>query len=239
MTIKSTKGASEASSAEIGLVAGWSYPASVFDPLRQCLDGRRVLAHDWSAFAAEWLEGAADLPGSSEPGLSEPGPSVWLGWSLGGALLLEALRRGRIQPERLILVSATPRFLAAPGWPGVSEVAWRDLRRAATRQPVAAVAAFRRRFGLPAADGTHSELASVDGLDWLAQLDLRETLVDVSVPVELWLSIDDPLVPFDWPSHLSLPPQVSRHVLAAPGHAAWYQEPAALARRLLAGIQSI
>ena len=112
----------------IGFVAGWSYSAAVFEPLRCQLAGQPVSAYDWSAFADGWL-------GEAAVGAGEPDPSIWVGWSLGGVLLLEALRRGRIAPDRLILLNATPRFLAAPGWPGVPESEWRGLRRAAVRHP--------------------------------------------------------------------------------------------------------
>lgn len=210
---------------DIGLVAGWSYPATVFDPLRRELAGKTVSAFDWVAFVEAWLdEGVVQA--------DAPTPAVWVGWSLGGVLLLEALRRGRIAPERLILLNATPRFLETPGWPGVSEPEWRGLRQAAARHPAAAVKAFRRRFALPDVPGREPAAADVAGLDWLARLDLRAFLADVSTPVECWLAPDDPLVPADWPSHLDLSPRVSCHRFAEPGHASWLMDPAALAARL-------
>ncbi|MCL7745331.1 alpha/beta fold hydrolase [Guyparkeria hydrothermalis] len=212
----------------VGLVAGWSYPAAVFEPLRRALADHAVSAFDWVSFAAGWL-------GEDVVRADEPEPSVWVGWSLGGVLLLEALRQGRIAPDRLVLVNATPRFLEAPGWPGVPEAEWRGLRRAAARHPMAAVAAFRRRFALPDVAGRDPALADVSGLDWLARLDLRAFLADVSTPVECWLAQDDPLVPADWPSHLALSPRVCCQRFTEPGHAPWFADPAALAARLSAG----
>lgn len=211
----------------IGLVAGWSYPAAVFDPLRRELADAPVFAYDWASFADGWLAESAVTT-------DVPSPSVWLGWSLGGVLLLEALRRGRIAPERLILVNATPRFLEAPGWPGVSEAEWRGLRRAARRNPEAAVAAFRRGFDLPDVSGGLAGEAAVSGLDWLARLDLRAFLADVPVPVECWLAPDDPLVPIDWPTRQDLSSQVTCHRFVEPGHAPWWKDPAPLADRLQA-----
>ncbi|WP_197408170.1 MULTISPECIES: alpha/beta fold hydrolase [unclassified Guyparkeria] len=211
----------------VGLVAGWSYPATVFQPLQQKLGEASLFACDWPTFVADWLDESAVTP-------DDPHPSVWVGWSLGGALLLEALRRGRIAPDRLILVNATPRFLEAPGWPGVPETEWRGLRRAARRHPDAAVAAFRRRFALPDVPGGAGDVADVSGLDWLARLDLRAVLADVTTPVECWLAPEDPLVPVDWPSRLALSPQVSCHRFTRPGHASWWHEPAELAARLSA-----
>jgi len=207
----------------MAMVSGWSYPAEVFAPLRRQLSGRRVSACDWRQFATTWLSDEAEPAPEAEP-------SVWVGWSLGGALLLEALRRGRIRPGRVVLLNATPRFLADDGWPGVAAADWRGLRRAAVRQPEVAVAAFRRRFGLP--DVAGEPVADVAGLDWLAQLDLRALLADVVTPIDVWLAPDDPLVPAGWPSRLVLSQQVSVRRFGRAGHAAWWHDPADLAAHL-------
>jgi len=208
-------------------VAGWSYPATVFESLAAGLAGRPVSSWDWPSFADTWL--ADDAP---DPARCGPPAAIWVGWSLGGVLLLEALRRGRIAPRRLFLLNATPRFLEAPGWPGVAAGEWQGLQRAAARQPRAAVAAFRRRFSLPGVVGSPGRAAAVEGLDWLAGLDLRAFMADVSTPVECWLAAGDPLVSSDWPLHLSLSSQVACHRLAGEGHAPWWHDPGELLARL-------
>lgn len=219
--------APSAKTASVRLVAGWSFPATVFDPLVRQLPGNEVVASDWSTFSANWL--GPDRQGRAE---SLPGPAVWAGWSLGGSLLLEAVRRGVIRPERLVLIQATPRFLTEDGWPGVSRGDWQGLRRAAGRQPLMAAAAFRRHFDLPDAPVASERLAAGDGLDWLARLDLRRTLAAIDVPVDIWLAPDDPLVPVDWPRHLDLPPHVRVHRFEQGGHAEWLAHPDRLARSL-------
>ncbi|WP_322521860.1 alpha/beta fold hydrolase [Guyparkeria halophila] len=221
--------APSAMTASVGLVAGWSFPATVFDPLVRRLPGNEVVAFDWSTFSADWL--GPDGPECAE---LPPSPAVWAGWSLGGALLLEAVRRGIIRPARLVLIQATPRFLTGDdGWPGVSLGDWQGLRRAAGRQPLAAAAAFRRRFDLPDAPATSERLAAGDGLDWLARLDLRRTLAAIDVPVDIWLAPDDPLVPVDWPRHLDLPPHVRVHRFEQGGHAEWLDHPDLLVPSLI------
>ncbi|QGT77802.1 hypothetical protein GM160_02225 [Guyparkeria halophila] len=210
--------------ARVGLVAGWSFPAGVFDPLVRQLAFTEVVSFDWSSFASGWLE-----PGHGEGAAFAAEPAVWVGWSLGGSLLLEAVRRGNLRPTRLVLVQATPCFLAGEGWPGVSRGEWQSLRRAADRAPRRAAAAFRRRFGLPVEPAADAASAAVEGLDWLAELDLRQALAGIEVPVDVWLAPADPLVPVDWPSHLNLPAHLRVNRFAQPGHAAWLDHVAELA----------
>lgn len=218
---------SSAKPASVGLIAGWSFPATVFDPLLRQLPDNKGAAFDWSTFSADWLG-----PDRQQGAQSLPAPAVWAGWSLGGSLLLEAVRREIIRPARLVLIQATPRFLAEDGWPGVSLGDWQGLRRAARRQPLAAAAAFRRRFDLPRAPASSERLAATDGLEWLARLDLRRTLATIEVPVDIWLAPDDPLVPVDWPRHLDLPAHVRVHRFEQGGHAEWLAHPDRLARSL-------
>ena len=208
----------------VGLVAGWSFPAGVFAPLVRRLAVMEAVSCDWSSFAASWLG-----PGRGARAVSAAEPAVWLGWSLGGSLLLEAVRRGVLAPSRLVLVQATPRFLAGEGWPGVSRGEWLSLRRAAERAPLRAAVAFRRRFGLPVEPAADAESAAVEGLDWLAELDLRQALADIEVPVDVWLAPADPLAPADWPNHLALPGHVRVNRFSRPGHAAWLDHAAELA----------
>jgi len=103
-----------------------------------------VLLHGWGMNAGVW-EGlpaaliaprrsvSIELPGhgtapfpAANPGLEgwaatclqrAPKRAVWLGWSLGGLVALQAALQ---DPERvcgLVLIAATPRFTRAPDWP--------------------------------------------------------------------------------------------------------------------------
>lgn len=213
----------------IGLVGGWSFPAAMFNPLLGYRSAAPFDVYDWHSFAQQWLAPCEPAMGRSR----DAGPDVWLGWSLGGGLLLEALARNRIHPQRLILVSATPRFLAEPGWPGVSRAEWRALRQAACRDPQGAGQAFRRRFSLGDADALPVEdSADVAGLDWLARIDARGLLASTSVPIEIWLAADDPLIPAAWADSLPLSPAVTIRRLSCPGHGAIFGCWSELADRL-------
>jgi len=228
-----TEGADEAvepgGAPRIGLVGGWSFSAAMFNPLLGYRSDASFDVYDWHSFAQTWLAPCGQATGLSP----DAGPGVWLGWSLGGGLLLEALARDRIRPKRLILISATPRFLAEAGWPGVSRAEWRALRQAARRQPQAAAQAFRRRFSLGDADAFPVEnSADVVGLDWLADIDARGLLASTSVPIEVWLAADDPLIPAGWADSLPLSPAVTVRRLSRPGHGALFACWAELADRL-------
>ncbi|MGM0517371.1 MAG: hypothetical protein ACQER6_07215 [Pseudomonadota bacterium] len=211
------------SSSPLQLVGGWSFDAAMFDGLRRRLSGG-VAAHDWAEFADRYLE-ADDSTGVAA--------GTWLGWSLGGTLLLEAVARGRLQPARLVLVATTPRFLAGEGWPGVPRSEWRGLRRVAARDADQAACGFRRQFSLPGCDELPvGKAAAVEGLDWLARVDARELLSRIRVPTEVWLAPDDPLIPFAWVDRLSLSAAVTLRRLPARGHGAIFHALGALAETL-------
>lgn len=105
---------------DLFLVHGWGLHSGVWDSLIPQL-------------ACDWRVTRVDLPGHGRnrnilvpATLKElaalvvgaaPENAVWLGWSLGGML---ALRAALDFPERvcaLVLVSTTPRFVAAKDWP--------------------------------------------------------------------------------------------------------------------------
>ena len=50
-----------------------------------------------------------------------PSRAIWLGWSLGGLIALDAALQHGDAVNKLILIGSTPRFVAGPDWPhGVS-----------------------------------------------------------------------------------------------------------------------
>lgn len=103
-----------------------------------------VLVHGWGLNGAVWGGVAAhiatraqvfvpDLPGCGRSrkipqtySLAQlardidallPGPATWVGWSLGALIALTAARELPARVKRLVLISATPRFVQAPDWP--------------------------------------------------------------------------------------------------------------------------
>jgi len=108
---------------DLVLLHGWSLNLRVWDELAGELSRR-------------WRVIAIDLPGHGHSDWDEkastPAAQAWrvhetlaplteryalLGWSLGGQFALDLAAAMPAGIERLALVSTTPRFLAAPGWP--------------------------------------------------------------------------------------------------------------------------
>jgi pimeloyl-[acyl-carrier protein] methyl ester esterase len=189
-----------------------------------------VLLHGWAANLGVWKDLTRtlepkfrvitlDLPGHGrsdwDPQASTPAAQTWrvhetlariteryslLGWSLGGqfALDLAAAMPGAI--ENLVLVNASPRFLAAPGWPFGTHPAL--LRRLEKRLELArintidefmslqvrgmpertAARVLKKMRALQESHGTPHPEALVNGLERLRNGDLRAALTQVRVP---------------------------------------------------------
>ena len=197
-----------------------------------------VLVHGWGMNAAVWgafADGLAgrfrlsllELPGHGarpfepvETALEDwaevclgaaPASAIWLGWSLGAMVAIQAALIAPHQVERLILVGGTPRFLRGPDWPcAMAQETLGQFRDNLGGDPRATLSRFlalqvrgaqgaaetlralRRR--LAAATSPRPEALEV-GLDLLQRTDLRARLGELTCP-SLWLLGErDTLVP--------------------------------------------
>jgi len=189
-----------------------------------------VLLHGWGMNLRVWDGLAAaqarrfrviaiDLPGHGrsdwDPAACTPAAQAWrvhetlaplttryslLGWSLGGQFALDLAAAMPAGIERLVLVAATPRFLAGPGWRfGMAPAALAQLAAAVRADPKRAVREFlalqvrglaprtaARALGtLRAAlekQGAADPAALAWGLERLRDGDLRESLAQVRMP---------------------------------------------------------
>ena len=105
------------------LLHGWSMSSAVFQEVMQLLaNDFHVLAPDLSGHGASELSGtnldldmlAADL--EELLGLLQTDTVHLLGWSLGGQVALQMVKRDQIQIEKLILVATTPLFVSTTDW---------------------------------------------------------------------------------------------------------------------------
>ncbi len=185
----------------IVLVSGWSFTRDMWQPLinelrLQGVPSGHLITVDWLDLG-RWLFCDAACP---VPMVLLSGDVRWLGWSLGGSLLLDALARQKIQPARAVIVSTSPRFLAnnagqAP-WPGISHANWRALRQQVQRDAPSALAQFDRWLHLPSLTCRQTQVVDlVLGLDWLAKIDQRAWLPHAKMPI-CWVDGgQDPLLP--------------------------------------------
>ena len=216
------------------LVHGWSFGPSIWDAVRD------LLPREVPVFAPA-LPGHGDEDGSggSESDWLKPFAcpevqgAVWVGWSLGGMLALEAVRRGIGRPGAMLLLAVNPCFIARDNWPGV---ATSELLAMKAQLPNRMTRMLRRFDALlvsgePSPDLYASQLrawrrgnriesvALAQGLDWLQRLDVREVIAQAEFPVALVLGDRDPLVPPEIAERPEIAgSMLSRIILPGEGH---------------------
>jgi pimeloyl-[acyl-carrier protein] methyl ester esterase len=237
------------------LVHGWSMSSAVFDPLAAALPrGLRLVAPDLRGHGDSTAPrpfGLDDLAGDLAALLErlDLHRVTLVGWSLGAQVALAALPAIRHRVRGLGLVSATPRFTAADGWPhGLAPQAVEVLAHRVRRDPArglarffegqfadgelddvarAGLAALRARIPLPPVD------AALHGLGILATADLRATLPEVKLPAVVVHGERDPIcLPGAGRALAEAIPGARLVVLAGAGHAPLLSRPGAVAAAL-------
>lgn len=179
-----------------------------------------VLLHGWGAHKRVWDELAVrlgadlnvmvpDLPGYDttpctiertvdQLAAAAPLQCVVTGWSLGGQLALTWARRYPQQVKRLILISATPRFVGAPDWQhGMAPEVFAGFSASLTRDAVTTLRRFlllqtqgdvqarkvaRQLEAALALQALPGSSALIETLRWLQTTDLRAALPEIAQP---------------------------------------------------------
>ncbi len=235
-----------------------------------------VMLHGWSMNRRVWqlvkpyLETdftlyCVDLPGHGDsdwqtgdlafaslmPALAAelPDKAYWLGWSLGGQIALQFAHAYPQQVERLMLLAATPKFVADTRWQTAMPAAtFAEFSQALNTDPAQLMQTFlllQARGAQNARDTirtlqdevlqgkpAHPEALRA-GLDCLAQFDGRALLTDLPVPVSVLLGERDNLVPAELAAALKmLQPTMDCQLIDGAGHAPMISHPAATAAML-------
>jgi len=244
--------------AELLLVHGWGMNASVWLALAKALE------KDYRVTLVE-LPGHGESPWSPATRMEDwaeqllaaaPADAVWLGWSLGGVVTLQA---ALLQPQKLRALvggATSPCFVQRKDWDCAIPAAVlenfaaeleadsrRTLRRFLSLQVQGAADAkdlllrLRREFDsrpLP------NPAALQAGLDILLHSDLRSALATLELPSAWLLGERDTLVPKSLAHALTgLQPQAEVHVIDGAAHAPFLSHPGQCLERLEAFIRHV
>ncbi len=232
---------------DLVLVHGWGMHGGIFAPLVPALSQRARLhlvdlpGHGYSAGSGRRL----DLDATIDQAFATLPRAVWLGWSLGGLVALEAARRDPSRVAALVPIATSPRFTRAPDWPHAVETEvfasfarelGGDYRRTLERfLALECHGSDRARLELKTlraavfAHGQPDAAALADGLAILAGTDLRAALPTLAMPAVWIAGARDLLVPPAALERASAAMPDARHVtIAGGGHAPFIGHPDAV-----------
>lgn len=225
--------------ADVVLVHGWGMNSGVWAPLAERLaDGFRLHL--------------VDLPGHGRSGFdpdrqslsdwaravrqSVPDGAVWIGWSLGAQVAIQAALDAPDAVESLCLMAGTPRFVEGRDWPHA--MAENTFRQFAVNLAADHAATLERFLALQVRGAEHAgdtlrwlrrevrerpvpkDSALDNGLRLLLKTDLRAQLADLACPTLWVLGERDTLVPVDMSEDLeSLLPDADVLVVTGAAHA--------------------
>ena len=197
------------------MVHGWGMNAAILHPLAERLSKRfHIHLPDLPGHGKNTPYAPSNTPLDDwADALAEavPGPAVWLGWSLGGMLALHIAARRPQQVTALVLLAATPSFVTRSNWPhGVDPEVLADFQRAIainSAKTLNRFAALQVRGDAQAGRHLRSlrkhlsaaplpeKQTLADGLQILAETDLRADLTSLQQPILAILGAKDRLIP--------------------------------------------
>lgn len=229
---------------DLVMLHGWSMHSGVWQPLAELLAKQFTLhlidlpGHGQSAWQPDALQIDKLLNQLAE---NVPQTAHWLGWSLGGQLSLAFASRFPQRVSKLCLVAANPKFVCAEDWFCAMDsavfVAFSDLLQQDQRETLKRFVMLQARgaegsrdtiklLAEQTADNVAHPEALQAGLDLLANLDLRNELSQLSIPVKCLFGDRDQLVPITLADNLpSLSSTVLIDRIAGAGHAPFISRP--------------
>ena len=185
----------------IVLVHGWGLNAGVwYQVAEQLARNYRVYAVDLPGFGLSHQQSiSCDLSDWAAQVVKViPEPAVWLGWSLGGLVATQVALDFPSQVTKLITVASSPKFVAQGTWPGIAPdvlgmfqqqletdfsvtlerfLAIQAMGSVTARQDIKALHRVLKQRPMPDAKALRI------GLEFLASVDLRDQLSQLSQPL--------------------------------------------------------
>lgn len=238
------------------LVHGWAMHGGVFASLVERLRGHfRVHVVDLPGHGHSRGELRLDVGDSARRIAATCPRALWVGWSLGGLVALDAALRSPTRVRGVALLAASPRFVAAPDWPhGVAASVFAEFARELRLHYRHAIERFvaLETMGSPHAQAELRDLkarvfargepavdALCDGLAALETTDLRDALAGLRAP-SLWMAgRRDRLVPpaaMQWSARQAAQ---GRYLELNSGHAPFLEHADAVADALRAFEQAL
>jgi pimeloyl-[acyl-carrier protein] methyl ester esterase len=245
----------------LALVHGWGLHSG-------CWDGITAGLRRDHAVAALDLPGHGDRSGLPRPYTLEAvaaelasqvrSPAIWVGWSLGAMVVMALARHFPHQVAALVLVGATPRFVAGPDWPhGLPAAEFEGFAASllqdydATLQRFLSLQVTRDDQGRATLRELRAQMqrrpaprldALTGGLDILQGADLRASAAGITVPTLLIHGSRDRLVPEAASAFLAQAIKgAQREIIAGAGHAPMLSHPhrfESVLRGFVAGVSS-
>lgn len=235
-----------------------------------------VLVHGWAMHSGIWRDFArelgsnfhvicVDLPGH---GLSAKAESFtlpvicewlaeefdgqrlhWLGWSLGGLVMLEMAQRFPLLVDSMILLAGNPKFVQDAGWPGVPESVLDQFAENLIANPELTL---KRFLSLQVKHVSDFKTLSVklkralddapvpdvdvllSGLDILKNTDFRSFVKNLELPVLVILGEKDTLIPAAMgPVLKALNPGMNVSVIPGSGHAPFLSHQQSVIKKIM------
>lgn len=190
---------------DLVLIHGWAMHGGIFAPLRAALEPHfRVHSVDLPGHGRSRAVPVSrlELRACAAAIADATPPAIWIGWSLGGLVALQAALDHHSQVRGLVAIASSPRFVAAPDWPaGIPASTFADFASGLATDFHATVERFLalETLGSPNAQADLRALKKVAfahgeptlqalqaGLDLLESTDLRERIGTLMQP-SLWI----------------------------------------------------
>ncbi|MCL1142849.1 pimeloyl-ACP methyl ester esterase BioH [Shewanella gaetbuli] len=200
---------------DVVLLHGWGVNSAVFEPIKHALNDYTVHYVDLPGFGhSDPIEGDIhDWVNALAQRL--PDNAIWLGWSLGGLVATQLAINFPQKAKGLITVASSPCFMAQPNeqpqpWPGIAPQVLSQFSEQLNNNLPKTIERFLaiQAMGSESAKSDIQVIKSLvlakplpeqqslqQGLDMLANIDLRHQLAEIELPwLRIWGRLDG-LVP--------------------------------------------